>query len=137
MRAEGACCRRGGGASCAAMPSGRLSTHVLDLTKGRPAAGVKIELFLVEQEAGGERRQKVASVHTNADGRTDGPLLSGEAMRKGAFELVFHVGDYFGAAEEARFLDRVPVRFGIDNAEGHYHVPLLVTPWAYQTYRGS
>ena len=124
------------------MPTGRLSTHVLDLTRGRPAAGVAVELFLVETTAadGGrstETRQLVAGTRTNADGRTDAPLLSGEGMRTGTFELVFRVGDYFDQAAEGRFLDRVPVRFSIHDADGHYHVPLLVTPWAYQTYRGS
>ena len=96
---------------------------------------MKIELFEVGKEAG--QGQLVKTMCTNLDGRTDGPLLNGEEMVKGTFELVFHVGDYFGAAEEERFLDRVPVRFGINDADGRYHVPLLVTPWAYQTYRGS
>ena len=117
------------------MATGRLSTHVLDLSKGRPAAGVEIALFVVETD--GERRRLVKIVRTNADGRTDGPLLSGAEMATGTFELVFHVGDYFGMGMEERFLDRVPVRFAIHDADGHYHVPLLVTPWAYQTYRGS
>ena len=117
------------------MAAGRLSTHVLDLTRGRPASGVMIELFAVEGEESGRRRLK--AVRTNADGRTDGPLLSGQEMVPGTFELVFHVGDYFGAAVAERFLDQVPVRFAIGDADGHYHVPLLVTPWAYQTYRGS
>ena len=119
------------------MPTGRLSTHVLDLTKGRPAAGLTIELFALEMEADGERRRLVKTVVTNADGRTDAPLLDGEEMAGGTFELVFHVGDYFGAAAAERFLDRVPVRFGVHDVGGSYHVPLLVTPWAYQTYRGS
>ena len=117
------------------MAGGRLSTHVLDLTKGRAAAGIKIELFRITE--GEERRRLLKTVLTNLDGRTDGPLLSGEEMAAGIFELVFQVGDYFGATMKERFLDRAPVRFGINPADGHYHVPLLVTPWAYQTYRGS
>ncbi len=123
------------------MSDGRLSTHVLDLMKGRPAAGVRIELFLVKSGAGeegrGEERRFLKAVTTNADGRTDAPLLVGERMGAGTFELVFHVGDYFGIDRAERFLDRVPVRFVIPDPDGHYHVPLLVTPWAYQTYRGS
>ena len=120
------------------MPTGRLSTHVLDLTRGRPAAGVRIELFAIVATAeGSETRQRLAETRTNADGRTDAPLLAGETMRTGTFELVFHAGDYFGEPPERRFLDRVPIRFAIHDAAGHYHVPLLVTPWAYQTYRGS
>ena len=115
---------------------GKLSTHILDLTCGRPAAGVKVELFLLEPGPA-EARRLLITVQTNADGRTDVPLLAGEEMRAGTFELVFHVGDYFGAAAGNRFLDRVPIRFTITDAAGHYHVPLLVTPWAYQTYRGS
>lgn len=116
------------------MPNGRLSTHVLDLTCGRPAAGVGIELFRLTP---GEAPRRLASVRTNADGRTDAPLLSGDGMMTGTFELVFNVGDYFEREVSERFLDRVPVRFSITDAAGHYHVPLLVTPWAYQTYRGS
>ena len=124
------------------MSTGRLSTHVLDLTKGRPATGVTVELFLLETTAANdgqpsEIRRRLIVTRTNTDGRTDTPLLSGESMRAGAFELVFSVGDYFNQAAEERFLDRVPVRFSIGDAKGHYHVPLLVTPWAYQTYRGS
>lgn len=116
------------------MAAGRLSTHVLDLTRGRPAAGVRIDLFFVASD---DTRRSVVSVHTNADGRTDAPLLSGDAFTTGTFELVFHVGDYFGADAPDRFLDQVPIRFAIHDPAGHYHVPLLVTPWAYQTYRGS
>ena len=112
---------------------GRLTTHVLDTANGRPAAGVVIEL-----RAAGET---LKTVRTNADGRTDEPLLAGDALLAGEYELVFHVGDYFAAAGQeggrARFLDRVPVRFGIADAAEHYHVPLLVSPWSYSTYRGS
>ena len=116
---------------------GRLSTHVLDTVRGGPARGVVIELFALEGDA---RRSLVRTV-TNADGRTDAPLLTGEAFRVGAYELVFHVGAYFRAQEaavaEPPFLDAVPVRFSIAEPDGHYHVPLLVSPWSYSTYRGS
>ena len=116
---------------------GRLSTHVLDTMHGTPAAGVQVELYAF----GGESRRLVASATTNADGRTDAPLLSGDALAGGAYELLFHVGDYFrgkGAAlPSPAFLDVVPVRFGIADPSAHYHVPLLVSPFAYSTYRGS
>ena len=102
-----------------------LTTHVLDVSRGRPAAGVAIELV-----RGGE---VVATAVTNADGRTDGPLL--ERLEAGEYELRFAVGDYFGG--EARFLDVVPVRFGVSEPDAHHHVPLLVAPGGYSTYRGS
>ena len=105
-----------------------LSTHVLDMMRGRPAAGMKIELW------SGDRSELIKTVSTNNEGLTDAPLLTGDAMKTGAYELVFHVGDYFG---ERNFLDQVPVRFTISDANAKYHVPLLVTPWAYSTYRGS
>ncbi|CAN5613485.1 hydroxyisourate hydrolase [soil metagenome] len=105
-----------------------LSTHVLDTMHGRPAAGMKVELW------SRDRSELIKSITTNSDGRTDGPLLAGDEMQAGNFELVFHVGDYFG---ERNFLDQVPVRFTISDATAKYHVPLLVTPWAYSTYRGS
>ena len=107
--------------------SGKLSTHVLDTMNGRPAAGMKIEL----RDASGA---VLKSVTTNADGRTDGPLLTGADLRPGEYELLFHVGEYFG---NAQFLDKVPVRFRVSDPEAGYHVPLLCTPWAYSTYRGS
>ncbi|MBB4039740.1 5-hydroxyisourate hydrolase [Microvirga flocculans] len=116
---------------------GRLSTHVLDTVNGRPAKGVAIELFAVE---GGQRRSVVRTA-TNADGRTDAPLMAGDAFRTGTYELVFEIGPYYkglGAAlAEPPFLDVVPIRFTIAEPDGHYHVPLLVSPWAYSTYRGS
>jgi hydroxyisourate hydrolase len=116
---------------------GRLSTHVLDTMNGTPAAGVRIELFALA----GETRRLVASAATNADGRTDRPLLAGDDLSGGAYELLFHVGDYFRRKDAAlpgpAFLDVVPVRFGIADPSAHYHVPLLVSPWAYSTYRGS
>ena len=117
--------------------SGKLSTHVLDTANGHPAAGMQIELWSLAD--GNSKRLK--TVRTNADGRTDQPLLVGEEMKAGLYELVFFVGDYFatktGSMPPARFLDRVPVRFGIADAQASYHVPLLVSPWAYSTYRGS
>ena len=116
---------------------GRLSTHVLDTVHGRPAAGVAVELYAVA----GEDRRLVTRATTNADGRTDAPLMAGETFRTGTYELVFHVGPYFRssgmAAADPPFLDAVPVRFSIAEPDGHYHVPLLVSPWSYSTYRGS
>ena len=116
---------------------GRLSTHVLDTVSGRPAAGVRIEL----REIGASAEALLAEAVTNADGRTDAPLLSGAPQRIGRYRLDFHVGAYFAAGQAATaeppFLDIVPIRFAIAEAEGHYHVPLLVSPWSYATYRGS
>ena len=115
----------------------RLSTHVLDLARGGPAAGVRIELFRLD----GERRELLRSTVTNADGRTSEPLLEGDPLPRGEFELLFHAGDYFRglgvALSDPPFLDRVAMRFGIDPARGSYHVPLLVAPYGYSTYRGS
>lgn len=120
-----------------AKTDGRLSTHVLDTHSGRPAAGVRVELYEIAASAS----SLLAEAVTNADGRTDTPLLSGGPLRVGRYELRFHVGDYFakGGANlpKPAFLDVVPVRFAIAEPEGHYHVPLLVTPWSYSTYRGS
>jgi 2-oxo-4-hydroxy-4-carboxy-5-ureidoimidazoline decarboxylase len=117
---------------------GRLSTHVLDTHAGKPAADVAVEL--VELSAEGENRQ-IADVRTNQDGRTDQPLIAGRPVPIGRYELRFHIGDYFARAGTARadppFLDVVPVRFSVAEPEGHYHVPLLVSPWSYTTYRGS
>ena len=107
--------------------SGRLTTHVLDTARGRPAAGIPIELARLD----GDRREVVATASTNADGRTDAPLL--EDLAAGTYELVFDVGGHF----EEGFLGSVPVRFTIADADAHYHVPLLVSPWSYSTYRGS
>ena len=112
--------------------SGRLSTHVLDLTLGQPAAGMKIELLL----RGGATALKTIS--TNADGRSDGPLLTAAELIEGDYELVFHVRAYFESrGVVCSFLDRVPVCFSITDPMASYHVPLLVTPWSYSTYRGS
>jgi len=116
---------------------GRLSTHVLDTANGKPAKGVAVELFAID----GEKRRSVVKTATNADGRTDAPLMIGDAFRTGTYELVFEVGAYFRsvgtAAADPPFLDVVPIRFTIAEPDGHYHVPLLVSPWSYSTYRGS
>ena len=118
------------------MPA-KLSTHVLDIAQGCPAQGVQIELWSLA----GNTRKLLKTVRTNADGRTDQPLLAAEEMRVGRYELVFHVGDYFAGVDssgpQVLFLDQVPVQFGIADATASYHVPLLVSPWAYSTYRGS
>ena len=117
---------------------GRLSTHVLDTRSGHPAAGVAVELL--ELAANGES-VRVATAVTNHDGRTDQPLIAGRPLPIGDYELRFHIGDYFarlGAPQaEPSFLGVVPVRFSVAEPEGHYHVPLLATPWSYSTYRGS
>lgn len=114
---------------------GRLTTHVLDTASGRPAAGLKIELFRTGEDT------PLKTIHTNADGRADAPLLEGEAFAAGRYELRFHAGDYLkqGGAElpEPAFLDVIPIRFGIAEAGAHYHVPLLLSPYGYATYRGS
>lgn len=119
------------------MAGGRLSTHVLDTARGRPAAGVAITLFRLE----GDARRVVVQAVTNGDGRTDAPLMAGDAMAAGVYELVFRAGDYLRASGQAGdgvlFLDEIPIRFGIPDAGQHYHVPLLISPFAYSTYRGS
>jgi 5-hydroxyisourate hydrolase len=118
--------------------AGKLTTHVLDTMRGRPGAGVRIVLNAIDP-SGAVRR--IVSTATNADGRTDAPLLAGDTMRAGRYELVFHVGDYFrgtgAGGAEPPFLDTVPVRFAIADAAANYHVPLLASPWSYTTYRGS
>ena len=111
---------------------GRLSTHVLDVAGGRPAAGIPVTLH----EIGATARGLIAQAVTNADGRTDRPLIAGEPLRIGTYELTFRVGEYYGSAGTP-FLDVVPIRFAIAEPEAHYHVPLLMTPWSYTTYRGS
>lgn len=114
------------------MPA-KLSTHVLDLTTGRPAVGIGIQLWRL-----GERPERLCAVTTNADGRTDRPLLGEDAMAAGTYELLFEVKAYYAArGVECSFLCEVPVRFSIADAKASYHVPLLVTPWSYSTYRGS
>ena len=115
---------------------GRLTTHVLDTARGVPGAGIRVALYRAEAPT-----RMVATAVTNADGRCEAPLLEGEGLRAGVYELVFHVGDYFRDAgldlPEPGFLDVVVIRFGIAEPAAHYHVPLLVSPWGYTTYRGS
>jgi 5-hydroxyisourate hydrolase len=115
-----------------------LTTHVLDTTRGRPAAGVEIELHAFSADGA---RVLVARARTNSDGRTDTPLIPAAEARVGAFELTFHVGEYFrrqgAVVADPPFLDVVPIRFAVADATAHYHVPLVVTPWSYSTYRGS
>ena len=115
-----------------------VTTHVLDVTSGRPAGGVRVELY---ELAGGSDRKLIADVVTNADGRTDKPLISPDQARAGQFELIFHAADYFrrrrAELADPPFLDIIPIRFGVADPEAHYHVPLLVSPWSYSTYRGS
>lgn len=117
--------------------AGRLSTHVLDTYHGRSAEGVAVELV----EAGKYARARLLQATTNRDGRTDQPLIANTPLRIGTYELLFHIGDYFRARDvqmpATPFLDVVPLRFGISEPEGHYHIPLVVTPWSYSTYRGS
>lgn len=116
---------------------GKLSTHVLDITQGKPAAQVAIELYRLEADG----KILLKSVVTNQDGRCDVPLLQGDEMRAGHYELVFATGDYFAGEgvvlPEPRFIDRVTIAFGIAHADENYHVPLVVSPWSYSTYRGS
>ena len=115
----------------------RLSTHVLDLTRGLPAAGMRVELFRIS----GAQRDLVSSTVTNSDGRGAKPLIEADRLPGGQFELVFHVAAYFRemgtALADPPFLDEVPIRFHLDPAGGSYHVPLLVAPYGYSTYRGS
>ncbi len=115
---------------------GRLTTHVLDTANGRPANGIKIELYAL-----GAERQKLCEAVTNADGRVDHPLLEGDAFVAGQYELVFHAGPYFASHGQGdvrpMFLNDVVIRFGISAPDEHYHVPLLLSPYGYSTYRGS
>lgn len=116
---------------------GKLTTHVLDITQGKPGAGVKLALFSVGAQ--GKLLLKIDA--TNADGRCNMPLLEGDAFRAGQYELVFNAGDYFAAQgielPSPRFLDLVTLAFGVADPEQNYHVPLVVSPWSYSTYRGS
>lgn len=117
--------------------SGYLTTHVLDTARGCPAEGVRIALYRVT----GETRERLAETVTNADGRTDAPILPAERFETGTFELVFFAGDYLRATGQAEgdilFLDEVPIRFGMSDAGAHYHVPLLLSAYGMSTYRGS
>lgn len=115
---------------------GRLTTHVLDTARGRPAAGMSIELFRLD----GGSRSPLKTALTNADGRTDEPLLEGDELEVGEYEIFFGVGEYFAGWEgvaDPPFLGRVPVRFSLADPSARYHVPLLTSPWSYSTYRGS
>lgn len=116
---------------------GRLSTHVLDTALGKPAAGVRVTLYRLE----GEERVTLVKAQTNGDGRTDAPLLLGDALQEGHYELVFAAGEYLRekglVSGEILFLDEIPIRFGVADAQAHYHVPLLISPFSYSTYRGS
>ena len=118
---------------------GRLTTHVLDTAQGRPAANMVIELWRIDLSSG--ERSLVKTVRTNSNGRTALPLLEDDAFTAGIYELVFAVGGYFSEQNLSQatipFLDLVPIRFGIADPSEHYHVPLLVSPWSYSTYRGS
>ena len=115
----------------------RLSTHVLDTARGVPAAGIDIELHVVR----GAERTRMARAVTNADGRTDAPLLVGDRIEPGVYELTFYAGQYFRRAgivsSDPPFLDQIVIRFGVADPAGHYHVPLLLSPYGYSTYRGS
>ena len=116
---------------------GQLTTHVLDTARGTPGAGIAVDLLVLDDEA----TAHIKSVTTNGDGRCDAPLLEGEAMSAGTYELVFHAGDYFRGRgvvlPDPPFLDLIPIRFSIADEDAHYHVPLLLSPWSYSTYRGS
>ena len=114
----------------------KLTTHVLDVYSGKPGKGIKVDLYHVQNN----KKEKLNSVILNNDGRADNPLIEGSDFKEGQYELIFFVGDYFKKITEVPkipFLDDVVVKFGISNVKEHYHVPLLVSPWSYSTYRGS
>lgn len=117
---------------------GKLTTHVLDISVGKPASGMTIELWKIDKDG---ERTKIVTVKTNIDGRTNDPLIEGETMKAGEYMLVFYVRDYFKTLSDepnpSPFLNTVPVQFTISNPIDNYHVPLVMTPWAYSTYRGS
>jgi 5-hydroxyisourate hydrolase len=119
--------------------SGKLTTHVLDTAFGRPAANITISLWSINQETG--EKSLIKTTVTNIDGRTDTPLLGNGQLKVGVYELVFSVGDYFTRhidnLPNPLFINQVPITFGIADVEANYHVPLLVSPWSYSTYRGS
>lgn len=110
---------------------GKISTHVLDTANGKPAQGIAVEIHRIE--AG--QRILLETTITNADGRTDAPLLSGENLTAGIYEITFHIGAYF--KNDPTFLDQIPIRFHIADPSANFHVPLLCSPWSYSTYRGS
>lgn len=119
------------------MAAGYLTTHVLDTARGVPAAGIRISLYRMS----GSAHRKIAEAETNADGRTDAPILPANKFEVGQYELIFFCGDYLEAhglaTGDVKFLDQVPIRFGMADADAHYHVPLLLSPYGYSTYRGS
>ena len=120
--------------------AGYLTTHVLDTARGRPAADMRVELFHLDRDEKG--RNLLTATRTNAQGRTDAPLVEKGELSRGVYELVFEVGEYFAGQPETGsadppFLDRVAIRFGVADPTAHYHVPLLTSPWSYTTYRGS
>ena len=113
----------------------KLTTHCLDTFSGKPAKGVKVDVYLVS-----DKREKLYSTILNNNGRSDEPLIEGTNFKEGQYELVFFIGDYFKKITnlpKTPFLNEVVIRFGISNSKEHYHIPLLVTPWSYSTYRGS
>ena len=116
---------------------GKLTTHVLDTAHGCPASGMKVELWLLD----GDEPTLITSAKTNGDGRTESPLLSSEEMKPGHYEIIFYAGDYFAAKSanlpKTRFLDKIPVRFGIADVGARYQIPLFCSPWSYSTHRGS
>ena len=114
----------------------KLTTHVLDVFSGKPGKGIKVELFFLD----GDNREKLCNIVLNNDGRSEKPLVENESFKNGKYELIFYIGDYFKKItklDQLQFLDDVVVRFGISNNKENYHVPLLVSPWSYTTYRGS
>ncbi len=119
---------------------GRVTTHVLDTARGQPASGLRIEVYRLA-DADGNGRRHIASLTTNADGRTDVPAISSDDMAAGSYELIFCAGDYLerlhGKPDGVAFLDVIPIRFGVTDPDQHYHVPLLLSPFGYSTYRGS
>ena len=122
------------------MANGKLTTHVLDTAHGCPGKEIKVSLWKIDINPDLDSKTLLKTTKTNSDGRTDEPLLMGEEFQAGIYELVFSVGNYFARYEDyddPLFLDMIPIRFGISDTEAHYHVPLLVSPWSYSTYRGS
>tara|TARA_B100001123_G_C14995699_1_gene901482 strand:+ start:192 stop:542 length:351 start_codon:yes stop_codon:yes gene_type:complete len=114
----------------------KLTTHVLDIYSGKPGKGIKVDLYYIQSE----KKEKLNSTILNNDGRSDKPLAQGENFKEGKYEIIFYVGDYFKKITGTKnnpFLDDVVIKFGVSNAKEHYHVPLLVSPWSYSTYRGS
>jgi 5-hydroxyisourate hydrolase len=120
--------------------SGKLTTHVLDTANGCPGEGIAIALWKLESNFNLDSKTLLKTIQTNHDGRTDEPLLAGTEFQTGVYELVFSVGDYFARYSphpQPFFLELIPIRFGINDTQMHYHIPLLVSPWSYSTYRGS